>query len=317
MNEGQEAAAGSTTAGMLLRRAREQAGLHVASLAVNLKVPVRKLEALEEDRYDLLPDAVFVRALASSVCRTLKIDPQPVLERLPQTARPRLVQNNDGINTPFRAPGDGPRPGVLDQLSRPVTLTVIALLLAAVVLVFLPVTREEAASLASRSEPVMPPGTPAAVTAAPAEPRVTETVTPASSAAVAPATPAPAAATPPATTPVPAPAQTAAPAPAAAVTPPGPADSALTAASGQTPITGSTGIVVFRTRGSSWVQVTDAKGTPVFRRLMEAGETAGATGALPLSVTVGSVEATDVQVRGKPFNLGPVTKDNVARFEVK
>lgn len=327
MSEGQEAAGGTTTAGMLLRRAREQAGLHVASLAVNLKVPVRKLEALEEDRYDLLPDAVFVRALASSVCRTLKIDPQPVLERLPQTARPRLVQNNDGINAPFRAPGDGPRPGVLDQLSRPVTLTVIALLLAAVVLVFLPVTREEAASLASRSEPVMPPGTSAAVTAAPAEPRVTETVSPAApatragSAAVAVATPAPAAATPPTTPSAPvaaAPAVPAAPAPAAPATaPPGPADSALTAASGQTPITGSTGIVVFRTRGSSWVQVTDAKGTPVFRRLMEAGETAGATGALPLSVTVGSVEATDVQVRGKPFNLGPVTKDNVARFEVK
>ena len=58
---------------------------------MSLKVPVRKLEALEDDRYDLLPDAVFVRALASSVCRTLKIDPQPVLDRLPQTAAPRLI----------------------------------------------------------------------------------------------------------------------------------------------------------------------------------------------------------------------------------
>jgi len=32
---------------------------------------------------------------------------------------------------------------------------------------------------------------------------------------------------------------------------------------------------------------------------------------------IGSVEATEVQVRGKPYNLGPVSKDNVARFEVK
>ena len=90
----------------MLRQAREALGLHVAALAVALKVPVRKLEALEEDRYDQLPDAVFVRALASSVCRTLKIDPQPVLDRLPQTAKPRLINDRDGINTPFRAPSE-------------------------------------------------------------------------------------------------------------------------------------------------------------------------------------------------------------------
>ena len=77
------------------------------------------------------------------------------------------------------------------------------------------------------------------------------------------------------------------------------------------------GIVTFRTRGNSWIQVTDASGTTVFRRLMAAGETAGASGALPLAVTIGSVEQTEVQVRGKPFNLGPVSHDNVARFEVK
>ncbi|MDB5859049.1 MAG: hypothetical protein JWQ76_2738, partial [Ramlibacter sp.] len=77
------------------------------------------------------------------------------------------------------------------------------------------------------------------------------------------------------------------------------------------------GIVTFHTRGSSWIQVTDANGSPVFRRLMQPGETAGASGALPLTVTIGSVEQTEVQVRGKPFNLGPVSRDNVARFEVK
>ncbi|HYE38489.1 MAG TPA: helix-turn-helix transcriptional regulator, partial [Ramlibacter sp.] len=60
---GQGIATDGVTAGALLRDAREAAGLHVATLAANLKVPVRKLEALEEDRYDLLPDAVFVRAL--------------------------------------------------------------------------------------------------------------------------------------------------------------------------------------------------------------------------------------------------------------
>ena len=62
--------------------------------------------------------------------------------------------------------------------------------------------------------------------------------------------------------------------------------------------------------------MTDAKGVSVFRKLMAPGEAAGATGALPLTVTVGNVAATQVQVRGKPFALAAV-KDNVARFEVK
>mgnify|MGYP000700471163 CR=1 FL=1 len=85
-----EATSTPMTAGRLLREAREAAGLHIASLAVSLKVPVRKLEALEADRYDLLPDAVFVRALASSVCRALRVDPAPVLLKLPEAAPNRL-----------------------------------------------------------------------------------------------------------------------------------------------------------------------------------------------------------------------------------
>ncbi len=50
---------------------------------------------------------------------------------------------------------------------------------------------------------------------------------------------------------------------------------------------------------------------------MQAGEVASASGALPLSVTVGSIRATEVQVRGQPYDLAPVAHDNVARFQVK
>jgi cytoskeleton protein RodZ len=52
--------------------------------------------------------------------------------------------------------------------------------------------------------------------------------------------------------------------------------------------------------------------------MLSQGETAGASGALPLSVIVGRADVTEVEVRGKPFSLDAVTsKDNVARFEVK
>lgn len=304
---------GGPSAGALLRQAREDAGLHVATLAANLKVPVRKIEALEEDRYDLLGDAVFVRALASSICRTLKVDAQPVLQRLPQTASPRLVQEGEGINAPFRAPSDGPSPGVLDQVSKPVVITVLALLLAALVVVLLPMGQRSGEIAA----PANAPEAPSQVALVPSTP-VAET---------GPAPVAPAAVPPPPSAPV-ATAPMAAPAPAAAVPAAAPvaavpataasampaASAALAAASG--PIN-ARGTVLFRTRAQSWIQVTDATGATVFQRLMEPGESAGASGTTPLSVVIGSVEATEVQVRGRPFNLAPVSKDNVARFEVK
>lgn len=310
MSEGAVPAAEGPSAGTLLREAREAAGLHTATLAATLKVALRKLEALEEDRYDLVGDAVFVRGLASSICRTLKIDPQPVLQRLPQTASPRLVAESEGINAPFRAPGDGPTPGLLHQVSRPVVITVAALLLGALVLVLLPMAQRDeppAAPVARQPEPVMPPAD-TTVTAVP----VPSTPEP----APAPVAPAPAAAV--AASPANPMQPAAVPAAPVAATPAASAPNA--AAIAQVPASGpidARGVVAFRTRAQSWIQVTDAKGATVFQRLMGPGESAGATGALPLSVVIGSVEATEVQVRGKPYNLAPVSKDNVARFEVK
>jgi cytoskeleton protein RodZ len=314
------------TAGALLRQAREASGLHVATLAANLKVPARKLEALEEDRFELLGDAVFIRALASSVCRTLKIDPQPVLQRLPQTARPRLVQDSEGINAPFRAPRDGPSPGWIDTVSKPVVLTVAALLLGALILVFLPAAQrgyDTVVQANSQTDPVLPPGV---STTAPAEPRGIDS-TVAAQASMAPALAAPAPTTPkPASQPSggavptavvsPAPAAAAVTAPAAAAMPAAALVAAAPSVAASAAIPAN-GIVAFRARGPSWIEVTEAGGATVLRRLMAAGETVGVNGRLPLSVTVGDAVQTDVQVRGKAYNLVPVSRDNVARFEVK
>ncbi|MGQ2981563.1 MAG: helix-turn-helix domain-containing protein, partial [Polaromonas sp.] len=149
-----EVPAAAVTAGSVIRQAREAAGLHIAALAVALKVPVKKLEALEADRLDLLPDAVFVRALASSVCRTLKIDAAQVLALLPQTGKPRLDYQHASINTPFRAPSDGPGPSLLAQVSRPAVLAGLLLLLGALVLIFLPAVQQQNISAQSTAEPV-------------------------------------------------------------------------------------------------------------------------------------------------------------------
>ncbi len=291
-------------AGELLKQAREAAGLHIAALAVLLKVPVKKLEALEADRMDLLPDAVFIRALASSVCRTLKIDASPVLARLPRTDAPKLTYQGSGINTPFRSPGDGPGLSFWTQVSRPAVLAGLVLLLAALVLIFLPFIKTSLNEVNSQATdlratlPVTAGSTaektaslslPIAVPAAPMSPTASADV----------ATPAQTGSG----TPSPFKALTAGmESPTFVVTPKPPTD---------------TDVIVFTAKGQSWVEATDAKGQVVLRRVLNAGETTGASGVLPLKVVIGSVNETQVQIRGKAFDLNAVAKDNVARFEVK
>jgi cytoskeleton protein RodZ len=67
----------------MLRQAREAKGVPIDFLASVLRVPVERLKALEEDRLQELPDLIFARALAQSVCRQLKIDSVPVLAAMP------------------------------------------------------------------------------------------------------------------------------------------------------------------------------------------------------------------------------------------
>jgi len=303
---------GALSAGTILRNAREAAGLHVAALAVSMKVPVKKLEALEADRLDLLPDAVFVRALASSVCRALKIDPAPVLQRLPQNAVPRLDAEDRGINAPFHSPGQSHGLTVPAFLAKPAVLAVVALLLGVVAVVFFPEIQKQ-----EHAADIPAPVLPASVEVAPAPVEPVLAAMPAS----APNVPAAAVAALPATTqPVPAIAVIA-PVPVEAIkaTMPAPvAPPKMDMPGTAVDVAGATaGLVVFKVRGPSWVEVTDGKGVVQLRKTLASGETIAASGALPLSVVVGRADVTDVDVRGKPFSLAGIAKDNVARFEVK
>lgn len=81
------APASALTPGGMLRTAREARGLHLGTLAVTLKVPIRQLQALENDQHDAFKGPAFVRAVAQAVCRHLRIDPAPVLAGLPQVAK--------------------------------------------------------------------------------------------------------------------------------------------------------------------------------------------------------------------------------------
>lgn len=308
----------SVTAGALLRDAREAAGLHIAALAVALKVPVAKLEALEADNFSALPDMVFVRALASSVCRTLKIDPQAVLALLPQGEGPRLSAGDVGLNAPVKGfAGRSSAAPFKGAGSRSFVWAVGLLLIGAALMMFLPRGLDaDLSALLKQPETTtkipMPTGNVAQEisVAVGAEQRV------------------------PSAAPAPAPAPAAAAAAAVGVGVELPAGESIkpagiashpivlpsveaSAPSSAPAADAPSGVLAFKARSESWIQVRDAAGALVLQRNLAPNELVSVSGVLPLAVVIGRADATEVFVRGKPYDIGPVSRENVARFEVK
>lgn len=295
------ALADAVRAGEIMRHGREQTGMHVAALAVALKVPVHKLESLESGHLEVFPDAVFVRALASSVCRTLKIDPAPVLALLPQNPTPRL-SSHDGINASFKPGATKLASSSSGPGSRKVAVTVLILLVAAVALIFVPRGWLERFSNPSSNTVISEPvpersqagistdggGTPAVAASEPVSTLPLEAVN--------------------GTRPVP----STAPALAAA------SSIALPAAvAGFEGVAADQNPLVIRARGESWVQVRSSTSGTVFQRVLTNGETVTVPGTPPWTVVIGKADATEVTVRGKPMDLKAIARENVARFEVK
>jgi cytoskeleton protein RodZ len=268
------------TAGVLLKTAREAQGLHIAALAVTLKVPVRKLEALEADRFDALTDVVFTRALAASVCRVLKIDSAPVLAALPHSEIPRVKTDESGLNTPFHTGRFVFGQQLKSRLASPLGLAVVLLLLGILVVLMLPESKltEVVPSLAQTvpdAEVVRAVPVPAATPASALE----VTGWPSSQA-------------------------------------PSLVAQEIVAVPVATP-NAAPAILMLQSRGASWVEITDAQGVLQLRKILEPGAQVRSQGPLPLSVVLGSANDVDVSVRGQRLDVSAMTKANVARFEVK
>ena len=71
-----------TGVGAELTRAREAQGLALAEVAQQLKFSQRQLEALEAERFNELPGATIARGMLRNYARLLKLEPDPLLERI-------------------------------------------------------------------------------------------------------------------------------------------------------------------------------------------------------------------------------------------
>jgi len=293
-----------TTAGGMLRQARQARGLHIAALATSIKVTPHKLELLEANRIDELPGAAFTRALAQTVCRTLKIDAGPVLALLPSSVDKGLERMSRGLNEPFRDRPGRQLPTDFSFLKNPVRLGALALIMLAAAVYVLPSNwigdhlrfGSATSSSVSGEQPVPATIVTETVGEASMPAPVSDGIVPTAMDTVHPASTEPAAK------------------PSAASAPVAAASVASLAA--VAPATG--GALQLHATSASWVQVFDRHGAAVFSRMLQAGETVALDEVSPLRLKIGNANAVQVTYKGERVDLAPVTtRGNVAKLELK
>ncbi|MGC9235400.1 MAG: helix-turn-helix domain-containing protein [Thiomonas sp.] len=281
-----------TQAGAALRAARTAAGRSVEELAAQLKVTPSKIAALESGDWSALPDETFGRALLRSCCKALKVDAQPMLDLLPGapvllSAQASGADADDMANMPERAL---PRTGSGGHKSRGMLWLAALIVVLAAVVYFWPALR----GLVDGLQPK--PASPAA------EQGVVHEAVPT------PSQPVRAASAPVGLQSSPA---------LAASAPAVPASSAAASA----PVVAAGGAALqFTASAPSWVQVTAQGGKVIFSQLLQPGSPQSVqvpAGSAPLTVVVGNAPSTTLTYAGKPVDLAPATRGNVARLTLK
>jgi cytoskeleton protein RodZ len=283
--------------GMMLRSAREAAGLSVAAVAQQLKLAPRQVVALEEGDVSALPGRTFVRGFARNYARLLRLDSEAVLAALPDSAAPSSLEHPSLAPSP-RPMGELPRD---TQTRSSAARWAIPLALVAVV------------SVAAVYEISRPPPEPAQTTVAQkADP---EKAAPSLNAA------APVAVAPPPES-VPGNTTTALPNPLAGEPKPDTAPETAAGASNAavaaapSPEVSATAIAL-SFQGKSWVEVRDGTGALILQVTGNAGDKQAIGGRPPFDVIIGNAAAVTVNWQGKPIDVAPFTRQNVARFTLR
>jgi cytoskeleton protein RodZ len=279
-----------TGVGQELAAAREARGLALADVAQSLKFAPRQLEALEQERFDALPGATFARGMVRSYARLLKLDPEPLVERI--SGRCEIPDSN-------RLAARYHQPVPFSDNARRSTFVYLGLsvgVLALVGGVAYEWQQERVAAAKGSQKPT------AVAKAAPRPvPRPAAPVVPVQQAA------APAPATEKAKTPPPEKAKTVAAIPvvAAAVAPEKP----KVASSGPNRL-------VVRTEGEAWIEIKDSADRMLVSSLNPAGSERVVRGRPPYQLVIGNASNVRITYDDKLIDLAPHTKQDVARLTV-
>jgi cytoskeleton protein RodZ len=267
--------------GQLLAAARAAKGMTVAEAALQLKLSASQVTALEADDYSKLPGPVFIRGFVRNYARLLDLDGEALIDAmdLPHAPAPASAAVPVSRNIPFPAKR---APSWL-----PYALGLLALVVAALVFEFMISGPQQAVVVtmptpASTQAPVPRP-----------EPAAREAWVPG---------------------------QISAPAsPVSAVTadaPPAAPVAVEVAGATVAPSSRQSGMseAHFVFKGTSWVEVRDRNERVLFSQLNPGGSERRVAGWPPFNVVVGNASEVRLTYNGKPFDLKPHTRVEVARF---
>jgi cytoskeleton protein RodZ len=290
-----------TGVGARLRAAREEQGLAIDDVAQQLKFAPRQIESLEQERFDRLPGPTIARGMVRNYARLLKLDPEPLIQRMaPQVEPPpdpAQIAERFRQEVPF---SDSGKRSTLIYAGFSVALLLLVGALA------YEWQQQKAAPQFVSPVREQPKPEPVQANAAPLPPVVTPA--PPAVAAEPPAPPPPVAE---AKKPG-APAVERKPAPVVEKKPP---LEQVAAAEKQVPPGGHR--IVFRTEGEAWLEVKDSSGRMLISALNPAGTERTVRGQPPFEVVVGNASSVRMTYDGKPVDLRPHTKVEVARLTLK
>ncbi len=342
------AASAHSKCGGALRAARESQGLSVHEIASRLRLSPKQIEAIEADNFAALPEATIVRGFIRNYAKQLKINAQPLLD-----AYVVIVPSAAPYEMAVKPTSNMKISGYEKSKAGRYALAALALLLGLGLWLFYqhyvakPSPTQPSSSANSAGENVAGESG----TSAPVEAVLPEAALPAAERAAEPAatdTQTSTALTLPAANSSPSPAANPVPAPAPAVTVPTPAATVLPApkpaANVQLPnsqLTASTMLsapvtststdslepppapmpkgvakLEFNATQETWVNVVDVNGREVYSKIIFAGSRESIDVKPPVNVTVGNAGATSMSMNGKPVELAPHSRNNVAHIKL-
>ena len=277
-----------TGVGQELAAVREERGLALSDVAQQLKFSARQLEALEQENLDALPGATFTRGMVRSYARLLKLDPEPLVQRI--SGRVEIPDAN-------RLAARYHQPVPFSDGARRSTFVYLAMSLGVLVLVggVAYEWHQERTAAGKKNTAVAKAPKPAPRS----EPKVLAAVAPAPVAAPAP--------------------EKVIDKPKIAEKPPAADKTApisIAAASVSTgPKTGPNRLVV-RTDGEAWIEIKDSADRMLVSSLNPAGSERVVRGRPPYTLVIGNASNVRVTYDDKPIDLAPHTRQDVARLTV-
>jgi cytoskeleton protein RodZ len=316
--------------GGALRNARERLGLTTQEIASRLRLSVNQIEALEADNFTILPEATIVKGFIRNYAKQIKIDSEPLIDaynvmvpgKAPQSFK--LQPTADMRVTEYRKP----------NFLRNAFLGILVVFCLGAWFFY--------QNYVQKPNPVKPtaelvqlgPPEPLPEAALPAAERAVDQTTtqidlPSSTATTADAastelpsatssTPAvPVATTPLTVPPVVAPATNIAPTTSPSTNPiaPAPLDRS-TAEPNAVDLSVGMSKLEFAASQETWVSVTDMSGKEIYSKTLFEGNRESIEAKPPVNITVGNSLGTTLSVNGKPIDLAPHTRVNVAHIKI-